>query len=327
MNDTAPRTERTPRHSVTVTPHPQESLIGYIYRLAEARRPMTPGAIAVECGMRRPPSNRPRPGTLERLAEFADVPLADLERISWGLPSLTEVRFRGVTLPRLDLGLPRKIGRRVCPGCLAEAAYYRAVWDFIFVSACPRHSCALLDTCRSCGKPLWWAGADIDRCGRCLGGDLASMKTQAVPEPDLRGTRVIYGLLGEPGFEKEAGYARTLAPFQDLRDGQIVVFLYRAGLLLLGSRNQPFSFHTPQDLYPKAHLALAQGLSVAENWPGSCYGFLDVMRRRYPGIAAYEGLRRSAGIVERWLDGLHPGEGNTIRDACRAYRERVGAAT
>lgn len=315
------------QHPVTVLPYPQESLVGYIYRLAEARRPMTPGAIAVDCGMRRPPSNRPRPGTMDKLAELAGVPLDDIEPLGWGPLNRNEVRFRGLVLPGRSIGLREQAPRRVCPGCLAERAYHRAIWDFIFTSACPIHARTLLDTCRSCGRYLWWAGSDVTHCGRCLGGNLTAFRTADVPEADLRGIRVVYGLFREPGFEADANYARTLAPFRDLGDGPIVVFLYRAGLFLLGSRYEPFSFQTPDDLYPQAHLALARGLSLAEDWPDSFEAALEAMRRCYPGMGRQQTLDRSAGAVERWLDTLPAGGGNAIRDACRAYRERVGTAT
>lgn len=273
--------------------------------------------------MRRPPSNRPRPGTVAKLAEIAGVPLANIEPLSWGPLNRTEVRFRRLVFPGQGIGLPEHTPRRVCPACLTEAAYHRAIWDFIFTNACPIHSRALLDTCRSCGKPLWWAGTDVSHCGRCLGGDLTKMPTADVPEANLRGLRVIYGLFKEPGFEADADRARALAPFRDLGDGALAVFLYRAGLFRLGSRYEPFSFQTPGDLYPQAHLALAEGLALAESWPNAFDDFLDAMRRRYPGLAPRQGLRRSAGVVERWLDGLPPGEGGAIREACRAYRERV----
>ena len=60
----------------------------------------------MECGMRRPPSNRPRPGTVAKLAEIAGVLLADIEPLSWGPLNRTEVRFRRLVFPGQGIGLP-----------------------------------------------------------------------------------------------------------------------------------------------------------------------------------------------------------------------------
>ena len=216
--------------------------------------------------MRRPPSNRPAPARWRSSPRLRAFRWAEIEPLSRGPLNRTEVRFRRLVFPGQGIGLPEHTPRLVCPACLTEAAYHRAIWDFIFTSACPIHSRALLDTCRSCGKPLWWAGTDVSHCGRCLGGDLTKMPTADVPEANLRGLRVIYGLFKEPGFEADADRARGVrrsetsamarSPYSSIGRGF-------SGSVAATSRSASRRAATAS----QAHLALAEGLALAESWP------------------------------------------------------------
>lgn len=146
------------------------------------------------------------------------------------------------------------------------------------------------------------------------------MPVTVVSEQDARGTRTVYGLLGDERFRAEADHARSLAPFRDLRDGDIVEVLYRLGLEALGDRSKIFSTEQPGDLAYEAHRALMLGLSAAEQWPGGFYGVLDSMRRR-SASTTLAGLRKYVAPVERWLDQLPDDHGGVLREAVRAYRQ------
>ena len=68
-----------------------------------------------------------------------------------------------------------------CPQCLAEAPepFFRIVWRFGAICACPIHGCELLDKCPECGAGVWPQGAfdtrrfqdreiSLDQCTVCL---------------------------------------------------------------------------------------------------------------------------------------------------------------
>jgi hypothetical protein len=62
---------------------------------------------------------------------------------------------------------------RVCPECIRELGYARAIWDVRLVVACPRHHKLLLDTCPACGKTLTWMrrGLLTCSCGHHINSD------------------------------------------------------------------------------------------------------------------------------------------------------------
>ena len=150
------------------------------------------------------------------------------------------------------------------------------------------------------------------------------MRSNAVSDADALGTKVVYGLLGDERFVADGNYARALPPFQDLRDGDIVEFLYRLGLEALGGRPKIFSLEQPGELAYHAHRALTLGLEAAERWPGFFYEILDGMRRRSASTVK-AGLRKYVLPIERWLDGLPEDRGGEIRGALLTYRDAAQA--
>lgn len=310
------------RHSVSAHPHPDESLVGYVFRLAHLRRVPYARALVAGFGFSRL-TNRPDPKCLVALAADARVTLAEVNAISNGTAHSTAYLHRGIELPTTVFGNRRRSQRRVCPGCLAESAYHRAIWDLIFVAVCPIHLNVLVDACGACGNPLRWNGNDVTRCG-CGMGDLTRMAAAPVSAEDARGTRAVYGLLRDGRFKADADRARGLEPFCDVGDGSIVDFIYRLGLEFLAGRRKVFSAEHPRELAWEAHVALTRGLEVAEGWPGAFFEAMDMMRRRAPAYWATS-LLQSSGAVERWLARLPEGSGMAIKAACKEYRDRVVA--
>lgn len=312
-----------------IKPHPDESLIGFIFRLAARRRMSTGRRLAFACGFDRL-TNRPKPEWLRNLATTAQVEPSSLEAISYGPPDDRRGVFRGAVLPSNVFDGRGGVPRKVCPRCLSESGHHRAFWDLSFVAICPVHRIGLIDHCRSCGGLLRWLGRDLTRCGRrgCLGGDLARMPANPVPDEDVRGTRTVHGLLSprkalpcgvDERFLVEADHARSLEPFRDLRDSDIVEFLYRLGLEALGGRSKIFSLEQAGELAYEAHRALTLGLAAAERWPNGFYETLDDMRRRSASTTS-AGLRKCVAPVERWLDQLPERRGGVLREAVQDYR-------
>lgn len=143
-----------PPASLGSTPHPDESLIGFLFRLAKRRRMSSGRRLAFMCGFDRL-TNRPRPEWLGALAVRAQTAVASLEAISFGPPDDRRGVFRGVALPSNIFDGRGAAARRVCPHCLAESPHHRAIWDLFFIAICPVHRVELIDQCRSCGH---WLG-------------------------------------------------------------------------------------------------------------------------------------------------------------------------
>lgn len=309
--------------SLGSTPYPDESLIGFIFRLAKRRRMSSGRWLAFACGFDRL-TNQPKPEWIRNLADKAQVDPASLEAISYGPPNDRVGVFRGAILPSNVFDARGMARRRVCPQCLVESPHHRAIWDLSFVAICPVHCVELVDQCRSCGDWLRWLGRDLTNCGCRKGGDLTQMRSAVVSKEDARGTRTVYGLLGDERFRAEADHARSLIPFSDMRNSDIVEFLYRLGLEALGGRSKVFSLEQAGDLAYQAHRALTLGLAVAERWPGTFYEILDSMRRR-SASTTLAGLRKYVGPVERWLDQLPEYHGGALQEAVRVYRQAAEA--
>lgn len=251
-----------PGHSLGVTPYPDESLVGFMFRLARRRRLTSARALMSACGIVNL-TNQPSTQQLRALAAITDVDVRQLEAITYGPPNPAVGLFRGIPMPSNMFDCRGTPQRRVCPDCLREAAYHRAVWDLTFISVCPVHRKILVDTCRSCGRPLGWAGADLTRCGYADSGDLTAALADDVSEEDVRATKAVHGLLRDERFAADADRVRALPPFQDLGDNHIVEFLYRLGLEMVGARPKIFSTEQPGELAWSAHLALNHGLNAA----------------------------------------------------------------
>ena len=74
------------------------------------------------------------------------------------------VGFGGRILPRISIS-PNRL--RVCPCCLEEARFAKAIWDVPLVAACPKHRIVLVDHCDRCGRPIATVrrAPHVCRCG------------------------------------------------------------------------------------------------------------------------------------------------------------------
>lgn len=64
-----------------------------------------------------------------------------------------------------------------CPHCVREHGYFKSAWRHGLVTACPEHSCKLVDHCPSCSSPIKLARANLYFCD--CGQELASIPTAA----------------------------------------------------------------------------------------------------------------------------------------------------
>lgn len=54
---------------------------------------------------------------------------------------------------------------RICPICIIETPYIKALWNLSFYTHCAWHECALLDCCPKCHRKLSWDRLRPDFCG------------------------------------------------------------------------------------------------------------------------------------------------------------------
>lgn len=89
---------------------------------------------------------------------------------------------------------------RVCPICLRESEYLRAIWDITFVVACPQHGSLLIDICPHCKKFISWERPGVFKC-KC-GFDLRRSQTDVADDDELTWSWMIAAAFGEPLNQK-----------------------------------------------------------------------------------------------------------------------------
>ncbi len=311
------RPDRPFRHPLGTTPKPDESLVGFLVRLAHRRGMDSAHLLSKQLGLSYLKSGvRTDEAVLARVAANADVPLADLLAISYrnGEQGRGHVVFRGRTIPARLLKPPRS-HRIVCPECMLEGQYHRAAWDLSFSSACPVHHRIMVHACPDCGQRLQWNGLDLALCG-CCGADLTRARSSAVSPGTLDGLRLGWGILGDDRFEEDVANACALPLFKNMPEVAILDFVYRLGTdLTPGTRGERFSLRTPIDLDEEAHMALHHGLAAAQSWPEGLERAFASVRAKEWSPHSRSAYQNWLGNVARWLNSLPPDAGHDIRDA------------
>ncbi|MBW7474326.1 TniQ family protein [Paenibacillus oenotherae] len=142
-------------------PFPDESIRGYIVRLAHLNR-TSPRNIYQKSSL--------LTGTVPRsLLMITDkVPLSKLQDLTLIEESkLYDLSFYSLAGKyrdkREDLKILRRISAKgfcsvffsqVCPICLSEKDFHRKLWELRMITTCHLHKCRLVSTCPQCGKIL-----------------------------------------------------------------------------------------------------------------------------------------------------------------------------
>jgi hypothetical protein len=310
--------ERANHRPNSVSAHPRhgESFAGYVLRLARLRRLGNWTEIGRLCGMGAL-TNNPSEAALEALSADARVPIEELRAVCQGNRNQPNASYMGVPLPRHAFSFRGGVRRRVCPQCLEEDPFHRAIWDIAYVNLCPFHLKLLIDTCRDCGTRLRWVGADPALCVCRRGGNLSQMEAPDVSSVDASGIAVVHGLLGDGRFAARAADARGLAPFRDLPDPAILEFALRLGMQVTTGRCS-FSAEVTYLDEPYVHHAFREGFRVAEGWPEKFFDVLDEMARERWRKGGR--LRSTVGLVEDWLKKVPDDHGHAIAAALADYR-------
>ena len=159
-----------------------ESPSGYLLRLAEANGYPNIGWILEEIHWH--PDHRIRRGWDFTQLQLVLGNLRLLpERFGYSRgerTSLASAQLLGWPLHNGDLNIR---SGRVCPECVREFGYMRAIWELRVVSVCVRHQRRLVDTCPSCGNVLSIRRPGLLAC-RC-GFDLSYCARQPASDGSL----------------------------------------------------------------------------------------------------------------------------------------------
>lgn len=309
-----------------VHPYPDETLLSWLWRLAQCNHLESPQALLSHLQQTMPEFppvtlralNRMQDeAVLQEIADLGGVSLADVHHLTFHrfADLLTRPdRQNELSRGRLDSSLvfgPRRMSYEVyvpglswCPHCLAEESYVRWHWHIPLVVGCDAHRCWLVEQCPECHTLMSEADIIQGQCERC-GFLLADTVPVKFPEQDL--------LLRQQSTLLNWLYETPVSSSLKLPGVPARSLLY----MLLGLRyaaqragNGWFFHHIPPGItVPDLDIVKRQSLTRFErgclyatafrglmDWPHGFFAYLDAYRQR-PGYKEDTGLRREFGVL------------------------------
>lgn len=147
-----------------VTPYYDELLMGFLMRVALRNHLSSPVELIQHLTGRKQANLRFK--DIPQLAYFCRNTVEEIRQLSgfeqWGGE---EPRWLIMSewITR-SLFVSSRISK-VCPLCLQEAPYLRALWGLSFYLVCARHNVLLVDTCPGCNRTLKWDRKRPAYCG------------------------------------------------------------------------------------------------------------------------------------------------------------------
>ncbi|WP_448187576.1 TniQ family protein [Azospirillum sp. sgz301742] len=274
---------------VRVRPYPDESLPGLIVRMSEENAFVGPYRMLRICRILGTIGTAAaRPSSIGPLAELFVLPRETVQRASFCRPD-GAAALLGHEVP-LDFVTSERV--RVCPLCLADAPYHRAVWSLSLSTACPLHAVRLVERCPRCRVRLTWTRGGFETC-RC-GQDLRETQPEPVDPAVLGGLRAVHERLAAP-----PGEFRGLAGAGGL--GGVLKLVHRLGGMALGFQR----FVKPLALADHdADLAVRvvdAGWRACADWPASYIAFLETLRSGAADRDGRYGMSKAFGALPTWL--------------------------
>ena len=178
----------------TPAPQPDESLMGYILRLAESNYYEAPKWILDLAGLK---MDNLRNGWRKLCDDRVDFTLfKQITRLSE--EEVNEMKHEIISdsdyeqcdaqwdVPINSLRFNRPM---VCSDCLRENPYCRKFWDLPVVRVCPQHHSLLLNMCPDCREPITWNRKSVSRC-RC-GCDWREIRSPELPPAQRQAMRLL----------------------------------------------------------------------------------------------------------------------------------------
>jgi len=154
--------QNAPRLPVRPRPMQEESLSNYCLRVSESNGYPTPAMMLTMAGVA--PRVHVGINEADKVAALVDVDPSLLKSMAYMRKEDEKhgTWRRGALQYRPCEVTPRFT--RICPACIQELGYARAIWDIRLVVACPKHQTLLLDTCPACGRTLTWMRRGLLTC-------------------------------------------------------------------------------------------------------------------------------------------------------------------
>lgn len=266
-------------------PHPEESLLGHLLRLAQRLRYPTAAPILQKAGVGNFIESHPFDwDAVQKIAATVPTQKDQIESLAYA-DDAHACQFRGHPLHRDLITITR---RRVCPMCLHDDGgqpFHRAIWDLTLLAVCPEHGRGLLRECTRCKSKLTWRTSAVFRC-QC-GADLRQQSPGAVCT-DMAGTNEMVAVLtSDPG--KLDGLAGQLGASEWLR---LVVLLGRTEH---GAGQGPKAIKFSKLDAAVVPAVLSSGMRACADWPKSFFGLLDVLRSNEGARSGRFGLAKAFG--------------------------------
>ncbi len=252
-----------------VDPLPGESPRGYLCRVAHEHRYGGPLAIAQIAGL--PESGLALDDHAARIAHLLRLDLEEWRALCYrrikGRTQFHQRLFCGQRISPDDLNYKRP---RICPRCLNDAPFWRAVWDLGLVTTCPIHRCHLLNQCPACKRGLAWQRPAVHEC-RC-GLDLGAVTPEVATGDLVAINAAIYRAAGlSPGVEAERDLTDSGFPPEmlGLRLGALLRFV-----LFIGAVPEQDGLRRKRRAFASSDLVFATEINRAaaallREWPRS----------------------------------------------------------
>lgn len=248
-------------------PEPDESLSGFVLRLAEANGYDRPSALfSVPDGTTPDLNGRyiSKP-IAEAVAEIAGLQ-ADylINRAYTGFERAGGAMFYGTELPNSQISPARP---KVCPDCLLGRPILQAAWDLTLWVVCPYHRCYLINRCQSCGSPIEWERPRVTLCHHC-GSPLTSVIGEPADHPAIELSLQMATLV--PVLPREVPRSKFAERLRDLNLRNLV------GLIkFLGSSPRANRLSRMKITPTQARSVFNNAAEVLDTWPEGYHRFTE----------------------------------------------------
>lgn len=305
----------------TPKPHGDENLNGFLLRVAEEN-----GFDNLHGLLKQVSSSltvAATPSDVKGLSVLLNVEPATLQNMAyWPMAHRPRAyrAFRGIELRNYHVQMDPC---RICPECMREAPYCRAVWDIRLVCACPKHGTILLDRCQGCQTPISWRRRSVTKCNNCQADfrgfrpARAGVGALAVCQAIHRAVQGGHGLHASP---KDLPEFMKVAPAIQLLD-----FIKFLGSYGVSPRGELERVRLPRRNPEYLHQMLEAAATALENWPVGFHGLLDKVRTTNAGKATRTGLSGQFGdFYITLMRRFSTGPLNDVKEAFLGYISKDG---
>ncbi len=155
-----------------VAPYPDETLAGYILRLAQINHYSSAKLIIDIAGLQ----SKTRAFSLNlfytykhdlsKLCEITGLS----ENILWSMAFCKKYNYQNGIEGFGELFSSALLNHgcfSICSACLQEKYYYRQIWDLNHVRVCPFHKCYLINACPMCHQKINMSFSQLSQCKNC----------------------------------------------------------------------------------------------------------------------------------------------------------------